>query len=84
MSHSTYYKYNDWLILNNNIHNVQKRYGDFDYDIVVDGKAGMVGYYLPDKDGGIFWREPQDYFYYIEFDENGIVYNVYVGGPVGG
>ncbi len=30
-SHSTYYRYNDWAILQSNIHMVGQKYGEFDF-----------------------------------------------------
>ncbi len=45
-SHSTYYKYNDWWILKNNICNVLERYGESDLGTFTEGKSGCVGYYI--------------------------------------
>ena len=41
-SHSTYYKYNDWTILQSNIRVVQQKYGDFDLETIRDNQAGKV------------------------------------------
>lgn len=41
-SHSTYYKYNDWTILQSNIRVVQQKYGDFDLGTIRDNQAGKV------------------------------------------
>lgn len=38
-SHSTYYKYNDWVILQSNIYVVQQKYGDFDLGTIRDNQA---------------------------------------------
>lgn len=86
MSHSTYYKYNDWFIMNNDIRNVQKRYGDFDWDHeIIDGERGMVGYYVYTNDGPLsIDPDHLDRYYYIRYDENGKVYEVYVGVQIGG
>lgn len=76
-SHSTYYKYNDWLILGSNIEKVQKRYGEFDL------KNSKTGYYIY-TDNGPIMPNYLEHYYYIEYDEDGIVYNVYVAPRPGG
>ena len=35
VSHSTYYKYNDWAILQNSIYEVEEKYGDFDLGEII-------------------------------------------------
>ncbi len=37
-SHSTYYKYNDWIILQSNIHMIEEKYGEFDLGEIKDGE----------------------------------------------
>lgn len=74
-SHSTYYKYNDWRILNSNIHNVYEKYGEFDIGSIQDGKSGKVAYYIY-KDEGHVMSDHLAHYYWIYYDENGIVYNV--------
>lgn len=83
MSHATYYAYNDWLILNNNVRNVKKIYGEFDIGEIWDGKKGEVGYYIY-TDNGPIMPDRLEHYYYMEYDEHGIVYNVYSAGPKGG
>ena len=75
-SHPTYYKYNDWVILNSNIGNVQKIYGDFDVGTVTDHKAGKVAYYIY-TDNGPIMPDHLRHYYYIEYDENGMITTVY-------
>ena len=82
-SHSTYYKYNDWWILNSNITKVENRYGDFDLGNYVCGERGKVGYYIY-TDNGPIMPDHLKHYYYIEYDEYGIVYNVYDGCQPGG
>ena len=45
-SHSTYYRYYDWWILQNNIYNVLERYGEFDLGTFTEGESGCGGYYI--------------------------------------
>lgn len=82
-SHSIYYKYNDWFIMGNHIDTVQKKYGDFDMGVVESGKAGRVAYYLYTDNGPIMPDHLKQY-YYIKFDENGIVYSIEEGCQPGG
>ena len=82
-SHSTYYKYNDEWVIGNKITEVENRYGKFDLGEFVKGKSGKVGYYIY-KDDSLFLPDYLQHYYYIEFDENGIVYNVQDGCARGG
>lgn len=36
LSHSTYYRYNDWAVLQSNIHMVEQKYGEFDLGEIID------------------------------------------------
>ena len=83
ISHSTYYKYNDWSILQNSIYEVEEKYGDFDLGQIRENQKGSVGYYIY-TDNGPIMPDHLDHFYYIEYDENGMVYNVYDGCQPGG
>lgn len=65
-SHSTYYKYNDWYIMGNNIDKIEKKYGEFDYNIEYDNGEGLAGY---DIDYSLF-------DYYMKYDSKGIVYKI--------
>ena len=67
-SHSTYYKYNDWFILGNNIHTIETIYGEFDL-VLCDGRVGYCIYF---NDEGL-------HYYYILYDESGVIYHVYDG-----
>lgn len=81
-SHSTYYKYNDWKILKSNIYSVKEKYGEFDLGEITDSEKGVVAYYIYTDDSPIM-PDYLKHYYYIEYDENGIVYNVYDAGQPG-
>lgn len=81
--HSTYYKYNDWSILHSNIYTVEEKYGEFDLGKVTDNQKGRVAYYIY-TDNGPIMPDHLKHYYYIEYDENGIVYNVYDACQPGG
>ena len=83
LSHPTYYKYNDWTIQGSHISNVQNRYGDFDVGTVRTGQQGEVGYYIYTDDGPIM-PDHLPHYYYIHYDENGIVDGVKDSIPAGG
>ena len=75
-SHPTYYKYNDWTILNSSIYEVQEKYGDFDIGKIQPMKAGKVAYYIYTDEGPIM-PDHLKHYYYMEYDVWGVVYNVY-------
>ena len=77
-SHSTYWKYNDWWIVGNDIDSVKKKYGEFDINLEYR-KAYYIG-----KDNSIIMPSNLEKYYWIEIDDNGIVTKVYKGGPIGG
>lgn len=83
MSHSTYYKYNDWSILQSNIHMVEQKYGEFDLGEVRDNEKGRVAYYIY-IDNGPVMPDYLKHYYYMEYDEWGIIYNVYEACQPGG
>lgn len=83
MSHSTYYKFNDWYVLQNNISNVKDRYGQFDIGDYKNGKPGRVGYYIY-TDNGLIMPDHLKHYYYIEYDEQGAVERVYDACQPGG
>lgn len=78
ISHLTYYKYNDWWIIGNNISKVREKYGDFDIET-----SGRVGYYIYTNHHGIF-PDHLKYYYYMYFDKDGIIYKVSIGCQPGG
>ena len=82
-SHSTYYKYNDWTILQSNIRVVQQKYGDFDLGTIRDNQAGKVAYYIY-TDNGPIMPDHLKHYYYMEYDEWGIIYKVYESCQPGG
>lgn len=82
-SHKTYFKYNDWVIIGSNIVRVREKYGEFDIGIIKHGKSGKVAYYIYTDDSPIM-PDHLPHYYYICYDEDGIVYRVYESGPIGG
>ena len=82
-SHPTYYKYNDWFILNSNISAVQSKYGNFDLGSVTDKKAGKAAYYIY-TDNGPVMPDHLKHYYYIEYDEWGMINKVYDACQPGG
>lgn len=82
LSHSTYYKFNDWAILNSDINSVIDKYGDFDKGSIQKGKSGKVGYYIY-TDNGPIMPDHTDHYYWIYFDESGTVYKVEESLPPG-
>lgn len=83
VSHSTYYKYNDWAILQNSIYEVEEKYGDFDLGEIIKNQKGNVGYYIY-TDNGPIMPDHLEHFYYMEYDEDGIIYKVYDSCSPGG
>lgn len=81
--HSTYYKYNDWAILESNIYEVEQKYGPFDLGEIQDNKKGTVAYYIY-TDNGPIMPDHLKHYYYIEYDVWGIVYKVYDACQPGG
>ncbi len=82
-SHRYYYKYNDCFIMGNDINKIVQKYGDFDIGDVHKGRKGKVGYYIY-TDNGPIMPDYLPHYYYIHYDENGIVYWVEEGGAPGG
>lgn len=83
LSHSTYYKYNDWVILNSDINSVYEKYGAFDKGAIQEGKSGKVGYFIY-TDNGPIMPDNMEHYYWIYFDESGNVYKVEDSLPPGG
>ncbi len=82
-SHSTYYKYNDWVILQSNIYAIEEKYGNFDLGKIRENQKGRVAYYIYTDDGPIM-PDHLKHYYYMEYDESGAVYNVYDACQLGG
>ena len=82
-SHPTYYKYNDWAVLGQDIHEVRERYGEFDFGEIREGRSGEVGYYIY-TDNGPIMPDHLLHYYWIMYDEHGVVYEVYDGCQKGG
>lgn len=83
VSHSTYYKYNDWTILQSDIYMVQQKYGDFDLGTVTNNQAGEVAYYIY-TDNGPIMPDHLKHYYYMKYDEWGVIYEVYEACQPGG
>ena len=77
-SHPTYYKYNDWWVQGRTLSQVEARYGPFDIR-----RNGVLGYYIY-TDNGPIMPDHLPHYYYLEYDDNGIVRNVYEGVAPGG
>lgn len=75
VSHSTYYKYNDWAILQSNIYTIEEKYGKFDLGEIKEGEKGRVAYYIY-TDNGLIMPDHLKHYYYMEYDEWGVIYNV--------
>jgi hypothetical protein len=50
---------------------------------ISEGHSGTVAYYIY-KDNGPIMPDHLDHYYYMEYDENGIIYKVYDGCAPGG
>lgn len=82
-SHSTYYKYNDWIMLQSNIHIIEQKYGKFDLGEIKDNRKGRAAYYIY-TDNGPIMPDHLDHYYYMEYDELGEIYKVYEACQPGG
>lgn len=84
-SHSTYIKYNDWWIVGNSVENVRERYGEFDLG-KYNENGGTFGYFAYEDDGRHNLLDPSylDMYYYIKYNSDGIVENVYMASQPGG
>lgn len=82
-SHGTYYKYNDWAMVQSNIYEIEQQYGAFDFGEIKKNQKGRVAYYTY-TDNGPIMPDHQKHYYYLEYDEQGIVYEVYDGLWPGG
>ncbi len=83
LSHSTYYKYNDWAILQNNVYSIEQKYGAFDLGEIKDNEKGKVAYFIY-IDNGPIMPDHLNHYYYMEYDERGVIYHVYDGVQPGG
>ncbi len=82
-SHRTHFRYDDWLVLNSDIQQIQQLYGDFDLGRVVPGSSGRVGYFIYKDNRGIM-PDYLDHYYYIEYAADGTVLRVFDGCSPGG
>lgn len=82
-SHSTYYAYNDRVILGQDINDIREKYGEFDEGTLKQGQQGEVSYYIY-TDNGPIMPDHLKHYYRLKYDENGIVYKVYESCQKGG
>ena len=82
-AHPTYITYNDWAILGSKIQEVEGFYGEFDLGDYQEGERGRVGYFIYTDNGSVM-PDHLDHYYYIEYDERGVVYNVFDSCQPGG
>lgn len=75
LSHPTYYKFNDWFILKSDIKSVVLEYGQYDLGSIGDGKSGKIGYYIY-TDNSPIMPDHLKHYYWIYYDENGMVEKV--------
>lgn len=68
--HPTYYKFNDSWIVGRHTSDIQERYGEFDLTTDV-----YVAYYIYTDNKG-FLPDHLKHYYYMYYDNDGIVYKV--------
>ena len=81
-SHSTYYRYDDTWVIGRHVTEIEERYGEFDYGEYKVENRGRVGYVV--KEIFPIMSNPVPSYYYMEYDETGIVTEVYVALHPGG
>lgn len=82
-SHGTYIRFNDWWISMNGAQKTAERYGAPELGGFTDGKSGSLGYYIYTDDGPIM-PDHLEHYYYVEYDEQGNVTEIYDGTKPGG
>lgn len=90
-SHSTYIRYNDKAIMGSDISDIIQKYGKpdlwnnagFEEQRFEEGRSGSLGYYIY-TDNGPIMPDGLPHYYYIKYDEQGIVTEVYDGAHPGG
>lgn len=75
-SHKTWYQFNDWYIIGQDIRTIEKKYGAFDLGCIMEGKSHWAAYYIY-TDNGFIMPDHLEHYYYMEYDETGIIYEVY-------
>ena len=71
-------KYDAGWIIGSSISDVEERYGEFDLE-----RSGRSAYYIYTDNYGL-WPDGSDHYYYMRYDSDGIVYEVYDGCQPGG
>jgi heme/copper-type cytochrome/quinol oxidase subunit 2 len=74
LSHPTWYTFNDWTIIGSHTSEVIDKYGEPDVGNYEEGKAGRIYYYIY-FDNDII-PDFADHYYYIYYNEEGIVTGV--------
>ena len=82
-SHGTWYRFNDWHIVGQSIHAIEEEYGPFDLGTADGHTAKWAAYYIY-TDNGPIMPDHLEHYYYMEYDEYGVVYRVYDGCRPGG
>ena len=78
LSHSTYWKYNDWWIIGRHYTEVEDFYGEFDRDL-----GNKKGYFIKEDDSMIMPSYRGTYYWMIH-NEEGIITEVFVKELPGG
>ena len=71
-------RYDAGWIIGRCISDVEERYGKFDLE-----RSGSSAYYIYTDNYGL-WSDGLDHYYYMRYDSDGIVYEVYDGCQSGG
>ena len=61
----------------------EEKYGEFDLGEIKEGEKGRVAYYIY-TDNGPIMPDHLKHYYYMEYDEWGMIYNVFDGLQSGG
>ena len=65
------------------INMVEQKYGEFDLGEIKENEKGKVAYYIY-TDNGPIMPDHLKHYYFIEYDEWGVIYNVYDSCQPGG
>lgn len=82
-SHGTYIRFDDWWIYRSGAQKTEERYGAPEIGGYVQGKPGRLGYYIY-KDNGPIMPDHLRHYYYVEYDGQGNVTEIYDGAQPGG
>ncbi|MBQ8966415.1 hypothetical protein [Ruminococcus sp.] len=82
-THPISYKFNNNYVYSHDIKTVIERYGDFDTGHISESGSGVIGYYIYTDDGPIM-PDHMKHYYWIKFDANGTVTDIYDAVQKGG